>query len=172
VGLGTNLLMQQTEYNKFKDLVTKITKGDERADDLLHDILIQLSNNQKYKSLTTKEQKYYFIRAVQNQFYSNNSAFNSKYKKYKFDEIPNTYEQIDEPYQEQPTIDWIKETLNDELKNNPEFWYKKGIFELYMEHKKIETLHKKTHIPKYSLRITLDEIKKWLKIKWEQYGKD
>lgn len=162
--------MEITEYNILKDLVVKITKGDERADDLLHDILIQLSNNEKYKLLPKKEQKYYFIRAVQNQFYSNNSAFHTRYKKYKFEELPNTYEVIDEPYREQPTIEWIKETLEDELKNNPDFWYKKGIFDLYLEHKKLETIHKKTLIPKYSLRQTLSEIKEWLKLKWEQYG--
>jgi hypothetical protein len=164
--------MEITEYNILKDLVVKITKGDERADDLLHDILIQLSNNEKYKLLPKKEQKYYFIRAVQNQFYSNNSAFHTKYKKYKFDEIPNTFEIIDEPYQERPTIEWIKETLEHELKINPNFWYKKGIFELYLENKKLESIHKRTLIPKYSLRQTLSEMKKWIKLKWEQYGKD
>lgn len=164
--------MDKTEYNKLKQIVNKVTGGDERAEDLFHDILIQLATNEKYNSLKGNEKKYYFVRAVSNQFYSNNSSYNSKYKKYKFDEIPNTYEVIDEPYQEQPTIDWIKETLKNELEVNPAFWYKKGLFELYLEHKKIEAIHKRTHIPKYSIRITLNEMKVWLKLKWEQYGKN
>ncbi len=43
--------METTQYNNLKKIVFKITKGDEKSDDLLHDILIQLSTNEKYNSL-------------------------------------------------------------------------------------------------------------------------
>jgi hypothetical protein len=75
---------------------------------------------------------------------------------------------MNEEYIHTPDIQWIKETLSNETKNNPNFWYDEGIFNLYLEHKKIEAVHKKTRIPKYSLRKTINEIKVLLKSKWKE----
>lgn len=163
--------MNQNEYDKYKKLIHKICGGDDKSEDLLHDILIQLSTNEKYNTLSEKERVFFFIRTVQNQYYSNNSKFQRTYKKYIFEEIPINYNPKDETYYELPTIDWVQETLNNELQNNKNFWYNKGIFDLYLEHKKLETIHKLTKIPKYSLRMTLREVKAWLKIKWTEYEK-
>jgi hypothetical protein len=103
-----------------------------------------------------------------NQFYSNNSAFYRQYRRMAFNEITNMSDTINEEYIDTPDIQWIKETLSNETKNNPKFWYEEGIFNLYIEHKKIESLHRKTRIPKYSLRKTINEIKLFLKTKWEE----
>ena len=53
---------------------------------------------------------------------------------------------------------------------NRDFWYNKGIFELYLEHKKLEHIHRLTKIPKYSLRETLKEMKLWINNKWIDYS--
>lgn len=161
--------MTPNQYEKYKKIITKICGGDEKAEDLLHDVLIQLNSNHKYNSLDDKSKLYFFIRTAQNQYYSNNSNFKRTYKKYHFEEIPATYDPKEEEYKELPTMDWIKETLEEELKRNRDFWYNKGIFELYLEHKKLEHIHRLTHIPKYSLRATLKEMKLWINNKWIDY---
>lgn len=164
--------MNQTEYNKYKKLILKICGNDEKSQDLLHDILIQFSTNVKYNTLSEKERVFFFIKAVKNNYYSNNSKFQRTYKKYIFEEyIPNYHELLEDlPYEEIPTMDWIEETLDQELKDNPDNWYQVGIFRLYLQHRKLEPIHRQTRIPKYSLRQTLKEMKEWIKNKWIEYN--
>jgi DNA-directed RNA polymerase specialized sigma24 family protein len=163
--------MNQTQYDKYKKIILKICKNDERAEDLLQDVLLQLSSNIKYNALSEKERVFFFIRTVQNQYYSNNSSFQRTYRKYVFEQLPVNYDPKTEEYKEIPTIEWIEETLDTELKDNPERWYEVGIFRLYLQHRKLEPIHRQTKIPKYSLRQTLKEMKEWIKIKWIEYEK-
>ena len=163
--------MTEKEYNRFKFITKKICNNDGRAEDLMHDVIINLSTNAKYNSLDSNTKIFFFTRAIKNQYRSNNSRFQRDYRRYEFDELPviNEPRQDEEPYQERPTMTWVRETLDNELKNNPEFWYNHGIFNLYLQEGKLESLHRRTTIPKYSLRQTLTEIKQFLKIKWTQY---
>lgn len=160
--------MTNSEYNKFKEVAIKICGNDERTEDLLHDVLLQLDSNEKYNLLEKKDKLYFFIRTMSNQYYSNNSAFYRQHRRMSFSEITNMADRMNEEYIDTPDIQWVKETLSNETKNNPKFWYDEGIFNLYLEHKKIEAVHRKTRIPKYSLRKTINEIKTFLKTKWEQ----
>lgn len=160
--------MLERRYREYKELAKRITKGDERHQDLLHDILIQLETNEKWNNLQTKEEQLYFLtRTIQNQYYSNNSKFQKTYRKFSSEiiEIPDTE---DVPYQERPSVEWINNLLEEELQINPENWYNIGLFKMYMEHRKIEDIHKKTKIPKYSIRNTIKEMKMWIKIKWNK----
>jgi len=159
--------MQREHYNRYKEISRRITKGDERYEDLLHDVLLQLSNNAKYTALTDTKQNYFFVRTLTNQYHSNNSIFQRTYKKFKFEQINNT-EVADIEYKEQPTIEWIKETLDKELYDRPDMWYEIGLFKMFMEYKKIEPLHKRTQIPKYSIRNTIKQMKIWLRQKWNR----
>jgi hypothetical protein len=165
--------MNQSQYEKYRTTILKICGNDEKAEDLLHDILLQLSSNTTYNSLDDKSKLFFFIRTVQNQYYSNNSSFQRTYRKYLFDEyIPNYHELQEEVrYYERPTMDWVEEVLDKELKDNPDKWYEVGIFRLYLKHRKLEPIHRQTKIPKYSLRQTLKEMKEWIKIKWIEYEK-
>ena len=160
--------MLERRYREYKQLAKQITKGDERYLDLLHDVLIQLHTNDKWNNLTTKEEQMYFLtRTLTNQYYSNNSKFQRIYRKFNIDskEIPDV---PDEPYEERPSIEWINILFEQELQTNPDNWYNIGLFKMYMEYKKIEPIHKKTRIPKYSIRQTIKEMKSWIKLKWEQ----
>lgn len=163
--------MTEDEYNNYRRITKRICNNDGRAEDLMHDVIINLSTNVKYNSLDDKTKLFFFTRAVKNQFHSNNSRFQRDYRRYEFDELPtiNEVRQDETPYQEKPTMTWVKETLNFELSINPDFWYEHGIFNLYLEEKKLESLHRRTQIPKYSLRQTLNEIKQLLKNKWIIY---
>lgn len=159
----------EEQYKKYRQIVIKITKDSDKAEDLLHDVLLQLDKNEKYKSLPTKEQTYFFIRAIQNQFYSNNSLFQRTYNKYKYQEFNTELQVKEELYQETPSIEWLNETLDKELETNKNFWYNYGLFKMYMEHKKIEPIHLKTRIPRYSIRNTINEMKLWVRKKWVEY---
>ena len=163
--------MNKSQYDKYKKIILKICKNDERAEDLLQDVLLQLSSNIKYNALSEKERVFFFIRTVQNQYYSNNSSFQRTYRKYVFEQLPVNYDPKTEEYKEIPTIEWIEETLDTELKDNPERWYEVGIFRLYLQHRKLEPIHRQTKIPKYSLRQTLKDMKAWINNKWIEYEK-
>jgi hypothetical protein len=159
--------MDERTYREFRKIAVKITSGDERSDDLLHDVLEQLETNVKWNELKTKEEKNYFlVRALTNQYKSNNSKFNRTYRRFTFEQMTNQ-EQVDIEYKEPITLEWVNETLNKELKDKPENWYQVGLFKMYMEHRKIEPIHKKTKIPKYSIRSTIKEMKLWLNKQWE-----
>lgn len=160
--------MLERRYREYLDLAKKITKGDERYIDLLHDVLIQLQTNEKWNSLTTKQEQMYFLtRTITNQYYSNNSSFHKTYRKFN-SVVYDLPEQADVEYKEKPSLEWIQKTLKNELETNPSNWYNVGLFQLYLEHKKIEPIHKKTKIPRYSIRETINHMKKWVKTKWDE----
>jgi hypothetical protein len=160
--------MVEKRYREYLELAKKLTKGDERHIDLLHDVLIQLGTNEKWNNLQTpKEQMYFLTRTLINQYYSNNSHFNKTYRKFS-SEITDIPEEEDTPYQEKPSIEWINNLLDNELNTNPDNWYNIGLFKLYMEHRSIEPIHKKTKIPRYSIRDTIKEMKGWIKTKWSE----
>lgn len=163
--------MNNQQYQQFKKIAIKICNNDKNTEDLLHDIIIQLRNNKTYNTLSDKEQVFFFVRALKNQYRSNNSSYHRQYRKYEFDEIPINYEMEDNEYEELPSIDWITETLDTELKLNKDMWYQIGIYKMYIEHKRLSILHRITKIPKYSIRMTLKEMNEWIKLKWEQYEK-
>jgi hypothetical protein len=159
--------MVEKRYREYLELAKKLTKGDERYIDLLHDVLIQLETNEKWNNIQApKEQMYFLTRTLINQYYSNNSKFNKTYRKFN-SEITDIPEEEDIPYQEKPSIEWINKTLETELVNNPNNWYNIGLFKLYMEHRRVEPIHKQTKIPRYSIRNTINEMKGWLKLKWD-----
>lgn len=159
----------EEQYKKYREIVIKITKDSDKADDLLHDVLLQLDKNEKYKALPIKEQTYFFVRTIQNQFYSNNSLFQRTYNRYKYEEFNASLEVKQDPYHETPSMEWLNETLEKELQTNKNFWYNYGLFKMYLEHKKIEPIHQKTRIPKYSIRNTINEMKLWARKKWIEY---
>jgi hypothetical protein len=163
------ILMTNELYKKLKLITQKITKGDELNEDLFHDVLIQLASNNKYNELNDKQKIYYFVRAVTNQYYSTTSYYFKTYKKIKIVELNIDIIKEDEPYEETPSVEWINKTLDDELLKNPNSWYNIGLFRLYMELNNINQVHKKTTIPKYSVRMTIKLVKELLNKKWEEY---
>jgi hypothetical protein len=160
--------MLEKRYKQYRELTKRITKGDERHIDLLHDVLIQLETNEKWNNLKTEQEQIYFLtRTITNQFYSNNSKFKKTYRKFNSEalDIPDIE---DVPYQDRPSMEWLNNLLDNELKTNPDNWYNVGLFRMYMEHRKIEPIHKKTKIPRYSIRNTINEMKSWVKTKWSE----
>jgi hypothetical protein len=164
--------MTDKQYNNLKKITQKICNNDLRAEDLLHDVILKFSENIKYQSLDESQKVFYFVKTIKNQFYSNNSVFQKENKRYQFEDMSTTIEKEDEVYCEKPTMDWVNETMNLKLSNEPDYWYEYGIWELYIKHKTLVKLHQTTRIPKYSLRETLNNIKEMLKTKWIEYERN
>lgn len=158
--------MLERKYNQYRNLTKRITKGDERHEDLLHDILIQLSTNEKWNNLQTDQERLYFLtRTITNQYYSNNSKFHRTYRNQNKElyDIPDTQ---DEDYQDRPSVEWLNNLLTKELESNPDNWYNVGLFRLFIKDKRIDEIHKQTLIPKYSIRETIKFMKGWVQQKW------
>lgn len=164
--------MTEKQYNNLKKITQKICNNDSRAEDLLHDVILKFSDNIKFKSLDESSKIFYFVKTIKNQFYSNNSVFQKENKRYQFEDMSPIRETEDETYYEKPTMDWVNETIEIELNQNPNYWYESGIWGLYVKHKTLVKLHQVTKIPKYSLRETLNDVKKMLKTKWIEYEKN
>lgn len=161
--------MDERRYREYRELARTITGGDERYIDLLHDVLIDLDGNDKWNNITTKKEKMYFLtRTLSNQFYSNNSKFNRTYRKFNT-ELFDNLEIVDSPYVEPPTMDWLESLLEQETREKPYRWYDVGLFRLYLKDKKIDLIHKKTKIPKYSIRETIKNMKLWIRMEWKKY---
>jgi hypothetical protein len=165
--------MTEKYYNNLKKITKRICNGDSRGEDLMHDVIINLQKNERYNSLDDKTKVFFFTKTIKTQYTSNNSKFQRDYRRYEFDELPviDEVRQDETPYEERPTISWILETLSNEVKDNPDFWYDEGIFKLFLEEKQLERLHRRTQIPKYSLRETLKNVKEILRNKWIIYEK-
>jgi hypothetical protein len=164
--------MTEKQYNNLKKITQKICNNDLRAEDLLHDVILKFSKNIKYQSLDEPQKVFYFVKTIKNQFHSNNSVFQKENKRYQFEDMSLIRETEDETYYEKPTMDWVNETMSIKLKEDPHYWYEYGIWELYIKHKTLVKLHQVTKIPKYSLRETLNDVKKMLKINWIEYERN
>lgn len=163
-------MMDKSRYEHLKEIVHKITKSDSDCNDLFHDVLQQLLKNEKFITMPEKQQNYFFVRTIMNQFFSNNSHFFKTYRKFQAVEFQER-EMIDTNYDEIPTLDWIYETLDIELMDNPNNWYNVGLYKLYLEDKKISKLHIRTKIPKHSIRYTIKVMNSFINQKWIDYKK-
>ena len=54
--------MNQEQYDQFKNIAIKVCNNDEKTYDLLHDIIIQLTTNKIYNTLSDKDKVFFFIR--------------------------------------------------------------------------------------------------------------
>ena len=56
--------MNQEQYDQFKNIAIKVCNNDEKTYDLLHDIIIQLTTNKIYNTLSDKDKVFFFIRTL------------------------------------------------------------------------------------------------------------
>jgi lysozyme family protein len=161
-------VMNEKLYNKLKQIANKMCSDVHWCEDLFQEIMLQLQTNERYNSLPEKAKVYYFVGIIRNQVYSNNSSYFRKFKKHSFIQPNESHIIIDNPYVDSPDMDFVKNALELELKDNPDFWYDKMLFELWLEKKCIiEQVHQKTKIPRYSIKDSINKTKQILKKRWE-----
>lgn len=155
--------MTQQEYNNLLTIAYRLSKGDHRTEDLVHDILTNFLSTPVYKTLPKKERVFYFIRAFRNQYEGSSSYFKRDYKKYDYGRMDITIDPIEEEREETPSMEFVYQCL-EELN-----WYERDLFHLYIKEGTIAKLHKKTNIPLYSLRKSIKTSKQYIREKWFFY---
>jgi DNA-directed RNA polymerase specialized sigma24 family protein len=154
--------MDNKTYKEWISIANKITKNHSDTSDLVHDILVYLTKNIRYNELPENKRLYFFVRALKNQFYSNSSYYTRDYKKHSPREYEdNNYNLINEKNFHLPDFEWINEKIS-KLD-----WYKKTLFELYLQEKTAKSVSEKTQIPIYSVRKSINEVKEYLRKTWE-----
>jgi DNA-directed RNA polymerase specialized sigma24 family protein len=147
-----------------------ITKNHEDSDELFQSVVLQLLEKpDKIQQIPDNEKKYFFIKVIKNNWFSNTSPYHyqeRKYKSYHFlsDEIPDE-EHI--PYSEDgPSMEWVREQLQDFD------WFKRDIFLLWIEVGTMVQVHKETTIPLNSVGTYIKQIKQELINRWNKKLKD
>ena len=146
----------EEHYEDLKLICKKVSKKD-NVDDLFHICLEQFINNVKSIQIDPKERKYFFTKLVRNNFYSVSSIYYRTITRYKFNELPDTIEIIDIPYEEDAiNIDWVMKQLQEDKKNG--MWYFCRLFEIYIEQNcSVTATSKKTLIPINSVSRDLNK---------------
>jgi hypothetical protein len=129
---------------------------------------MKLLENPPKKDIKDEQKKYFFIRVVKNNWYSNTSRFeyefrrkvsdNREYKDYELSLI----EEEDEEYTEDlPDIEWVREELN------KLHWYSRDLFLMWIELGSVTGISKQTTIPINTCGKHIREIKEYLRELWE-----
>jgi hypothetical protein len=149
------------------EISLKICKNVDDYMDLYMCVVEQiLKKRDKLNTLPDKEKKYYIISMLKTNYYSKTSPYFYQFKKNNvmMDITDNLLEGIvDVEYEETiPDMDWVMEQL-EELE-----WFDRDLFKLWLELGTLSNVSKRTKIPVNSVGKYIKEIKKELKIRWQQ----
>ena len=155
-------IFMKENYNKLKEASQNITKSDALSDDLLHysiEALLQKENLQEI--LDSGGAYFYVIRIMMNNWKSNTSPF---YKIFRIECQNEEILYLIEDEVEEDTTPALYNKIMVEL--NKLNWYERELFLLYVkENHTISSLSKETHIPRTSVSVTINRVKKHLKNK-------
>ena len=151
-------------YNELKKICIKITDNSDFVQDLLNDVLLQLyeKDDIKLNKLDDNTIKYYIIRCITNNWYSETSPFYRKVRRESclYNELK---DYTDIPVEDNKTLDEDIMTIVEE-----EFgslgWFHKDIFSRWIvlgSHRKVS---KQTKIPVTSIGTYIREAKETVKL--------
>lgn len=175
---------------KFFDIVKKVTKGNELAQDLFQEVCLILLEYDNEKLNNIIEQKYFnffFVRILNNQFNSSTSPFYKMYKK-EYDKYIDANKDL--------TIDWDEdnsgeielsdvdlpdeetdESWGESIRAKYEgikselYWYDAELFELYIRLGSYRKVSKETGIPLRSVGTNLKKTKEFLVKRFNEIDK-
>lgn len=176
--MGESIIGQMTfkeyiskHYDELYQIVRNITNNHKDTDDLFQFVVLGLLEKEP-KPMKDKQKKYYFVRVVKNNWYSNTSRFHYKFRKvvYNHTEVKDYDSSLIEEYVDEneydeclvPEIDWVREQLQGL------HWYKRDLFLLWMELKSVTEISRQTTIPLNTCGRHIREIKEYLNKLWEQ----
>ena len=144
------LINQTAKDKEIKSICRKI--GGNLADDLYQELMIIILEYNKEKLLDIYNKGYYkwfIVKTLTNQFNSNSSPFNKKYRPKELDYLPeHTYDK---------NIDILINKIEVEL--NKLHWYDKELFKAYITSGSFRKLEKLTGIPFASINRTVNNVK-------------
>ncbi|CAB5214058.1 hypothetical protein UFOVP185_8 [uncultured Caudovirales phage] len=151
-------------YNELKRVCVKITNNSDFAEDLLNDVLLQLyeKDNIKLDKLEDNDIKYYIIRCITTNWYSETSPFYRKIRRESslYNELK---DYTDIPVEDNSTLDENIISIVEE-----EFgalgWFHKDIFSRWMVLGSHRRVSKQTKIPVTSIGTYIREAKETVKL--------
>lgn len=156
----------QKNHQELIDIAFNITKNHEDTLDLYQEVIIQLlSKPETIQGLPDDNKKYYYIKVLKNNWYSNNSPYQYHRRKYEKTFLPlfTDYQHNipDEDYTETiPDINWVYQKL-EKLD-----WFDKDLFILWMELGSYTEVSKETTIPLNSVGKYIKKTIFYLQKEW------
>ena len=146
----------ETEYQTLLDAADKITGRNELSIDLLHYAIEEMAGKPNLEDiLGTGGARFYLVRIMMTQWRSQTGPFYRQFMK--------QHEQVDQwdrpDTQEEPfNVDKVQELLNNLN------WYDRELFLAYVEGQhSYSSLSRETHIPRTSISLTINRVRKYLK---------
>lgn len=155
-------------YDDLYTITRNICNGDELMDDLFQEVMVQLLPKKDLDVIPDDEKKYYFISVVRLNYHSKTSRFHYKIRKptenwFSFDERDEDNDMTESlDYIDKVDMNWVKDELQDF------HWYKRTLFEMWIEEGTITSLSKKTTINKNTCGQHIREIKEELQRRWDE----
>ena len=148
------LITKTSQDKELRQICRKI--GGNLSDDLFQELMVILLeyNEQKLIDIYNKGYyKWFLVKTLTNQFNSNSSPFNKKYRPKEIDYI------ITDSYDH--SIDIMIDKVNNKL--NQLHWYDRELFKAYIESGSYRKLSKQTDIPFNSISRTINNVKNYIR---------
>ena len=148
------LITKTSQDKELRQICRKI--GGNLSDDLFQELMVILLeyNEQKLIDIYNKGYyKWFLVKTLTNQFNSNSSPFNKKYRPKDIDYI------ITDSYDH--SIDIMIDKVNNKL--NQLHWYDRELFKAYIESGSYRKLSKQTDIPFNSISRTINNVKNYIR---------
>ena len=148
------LITKTSQDKELRQICRKI--GGNLSDDLFQELMIILLEYNQEKLIDIYNKGYYkwfLVKTLTNQFNSNSSPFNKKYRPKDIDYI------ISDSYDH--SIDIMIDKVNNKL--NQLHWYDRELFKAYIESGSYRKLSKQTDIPFNSISRTINNVKNYIR---------
>ena len=148
------IITKTSQDKELRQICRKI--GGNLSDDLFQELMVILLEYNQEKLIDIYNKGYYkwfLVKTLTNQFNSNSSPFNKKYRPKHVDHI------ISDNYDH--SIDIMIDKVNNKL--NQLHWYDRELFKAYIESGSYRKLSKQTDIPFNSISRTINNVKNYIR---------
>jgi len=152
----------QDNYDALRDASLKISQGNTLSEDLLHYSIDQLLTKPNIQDIVDSGgAQFYCVRIMLNSWRSTTSEFYRLFRK-PVDNIDDKLYLLSDDEQEEEEIQDLVSKINKELDSL--HWYDKELFRIFVEEgHNISSLSRATGIPRTSISLTINRIRKHIK---------
>lgn len=154
-----------TSYQQLKEAAHKITSGHELADELLHYCLDEVLRKPNIQEIIDSGgATFYTVRVMMTQWKSSTSPFYRIYRRPASDVDDYSYMLETEPEYTEEELQETVAKISKELEQL--HWYDQNLFKIYLEENhSMSSLSRATGIPRTSISLTINRIRKHIKNK-------
>jgi len=155
----------QENYKELQDASSRISSNSDLAEELLHYCVeLFLRRSDCSTVVASGGARFFIVRIMMNQWKSTTSEFYHTYRKPN-EEITGEYE--DTIYEEDPSYMERADRVREELAKLP--WYDRKLFDTFVdENHTVSSLARATQIPRTSVSLTINRIRRHVKIVVDQ----